>query len=341
MSADLPPALTAAIAARLEGRGRDVLADRARSQSERYRAGGGSAAVVRDEADALAYALARAPATYAACHAAFGALSELADLAPASLLDAGAGTGSASWAALDMWPGVKTATFLDSNPAFLAAAGDLASASRDAALAAATRLRGDLASAADLPAADLVVASYALAELPPAALQAAVLRLWTATRQMLVIVEPGSPAGWRRILDIRATLIEAGAHIAAPCPHQSPCPIAEPDWCHFSQRLARSRDHRLAKGGTVPFEDEKFIYLAVLRAPATRPAARVVGPPRTTKPAIALKLCTADGALEHRPYPRRDKAAYAVARRLDWGDAIFEEPAEGRFSGKDLNHEEP
>ncbi|MCC7266189.1 MAG: SAM-dependent methyltransferase [Caulobacteraceae bacterium] len=334
MSADLPPALAAAIAARLEGRGRAALADRARRQSERYRAGGGSAAVVTDETDALAYALARAPATYAACHAAFAALAELAELAPASLLDAGAGTGSASWAAAEVWPSLTAATFLDSNPAFLAAASDLGGG--HAALAGAARLRGDLAADADLPAADLVVASYALAELPDAQIAATALRLWAAAGAALVIIEPGSPAGWRRILAIRAALIEAGAPIAAPCPHEAACPVEAPDWCHFSQRLARSRDHRRAKAASIPFEDEKFIYLAALRAPAVRPAARIVGPSHAAKPAITLKLCTAGGVLEHRPYPRRDKAAYAGVRRLGWGDAIFEEPASGpRISGKD------
>lgn len=333
MSADLPPALAAAIAARLEGRGRGGLADRARKQSERYRAGGGSAAVVTDEADTLAYALARAPATYAACHAAFEALAELADLEPASLLDAGAGTGSASWAAAEVWPSLGEASFLDSNAAFLAAAGDLADG--HSVLGAAARLLGDLG-AADLPPADLVVASYALAELPDARVAPAALRLWAAARTALVVVEPGSPAGWRRILAVRATLIEAGARIAAPCPHEAACPIGAPDWCHFSQRLARSRDHRLAKAASVPFEDEKFIYLAALREPACRPAGRIVGPPHAAKPAITLKLCTAGGALAHRPYPRRDKTAYAAARRLDWGDAIFEEPRQGpRISGKD------
>ena len=290
--------------------------------------------MVTDEADALAYALARAPATYAACHAAFEALAVVTDLAPASLLDAGAGTGSASWAAAEVWPSLSAATFLDSNAAFLAAGADLAGG--HPVLAAADRLRGDLSAAADLPGADLVIASYALAELPDAQVAPAALRLWAAARMALVVVEPGSPAGWRRILGIRAALIEAGAHIAAPCPHDAACPIAAPDWCHVSQRLARSRDHRLAKGASVPFEDEKFIYLAALRAPARRPAARIVGPPHAAKPAITLKLCTAEGVLAHRPYPRRDKAAYAAIRRLDWGDAIFEEPASGtRISGKD------
>ena len=85
---------------------------------------------------------------------------------------------------------------------------------------------------------------------------------------MLLIVEPGTTAGWQRILDARAQLIADGAHILAPCPHALACPIAQPDWCHFSARVARSRVHRLAKEAEVPWEDEKFIYLAASRTPA-------------------------------------------------------------------------
>ena len=39
-------------------------------------------------------------------------------------------------------------------------------------------------------------------------------------------------------------------------------------------------------------------------------------------PGIALKLCGLDGEVEHRVVPKRDKAAYALARRLDWGDTL-------------------
>ena len=119
-------------------------------------------------------------------------------------------------------------------------------------------------------------------------------------------------------------LIEAGASILAPCPHQAPCPLAAPDWCHFSQRLARSRDHRLAKGAEVPFEDEKFSYLVVARpaVQALTPTPRVLAPPHMAKPGIDLKLCTLDGRAEATFVPRRDKPAYAIARRLDWGDAL-------------------
>jgi ribosomal protein RSM22 (predicted rRNA methylase) len=105
-----------------------------------------------------------------------------------------------------------------------------------------------------------------LNELAPAARESVLQRLWDATADTLVIVEPGTPAGWERILAARRQLIEAGAHVLAPCPHAFACPLQAPDWCHFAERVARSRLHRLAKGADVPWEDEKFSYVAVSRS---------------------------------------------------------------------------
>lgn len=320
MTPELPAALKQAVARELEGVGRAGLAARARRTSEAYRAGKGSAGVIAGGDDALAYALTRAPATYAACMAAF---AQAPDLAPASLLDAGSGTGAASWAAARTWPGIARVTLLDSNAAFLDLASRLAAAGDFAEVA---QLRADLTAPSPLPEADLVTASYALAELPDLA---AVARLWAAARWMLVLVEPGTPAGYRRILAARAALIAAGARIAAPCARMGECPLAPPDWCHFSVRLPRGRDHRLAKGADAPFEDERFAYLIATRSDPPAAAARVLAPPRAGKLGIEFKLCTPAG-LERRFVPRRDKAAHAAARRLDWGDAFDPSPASGR-----------
>jgi ribosomal protein RSM22 (predicted rRNA methylase) len=327
MAFDLPPQLRLAADRLLEGVSRKDLASRAGAISARYRAGGGSAAVVASQADAMAYVLTRLPATYAADARAFADLAERAPgFAPQSLLDAGAGPGGAGWAALETWPSLARATLLDSNRAFLDLAEALA-ADAPPALKTAERLRADLAAPGDWPKADLVMASYALAEIAPAAQAGVVERLWAASEGVLVLIEPGTPAGYQRILAARAQLIEAGAVILAPCPHHAPCPLVAPDWCHFSQRLARSRDHKIAKGAESPFEDEKFIYLAagrpgIVAEPATP---RVLAPPRAGKPGIDLKLCTPAGALEQRFVAKRDKPAYSVARRLDWGD-LFPDP---------------
>lgn len=324
MSPDLPAALRAALNRALEGVPRKGLAERAARTSEAYRAGRSSAGVIREADDALAYALTRLPATYAACTAVLAEAARMAPgFAPKTLLDAGAGTGAASWAAAEVWPRLASLTWLDASPPFLALAAQLA-ADGPTALRTAEARRGDLTAPGPWPRADLVVTSYALAEIAPDHQTSVITELWAACDGLLALVEPGTPAGYARILGARAALIAAGATILAPCPHQAACPLIGEDWCHFSIRLPRSRDHRLAKGAEVPFEDERFAYLVAARpgiASAPRQP-RVLAPPRTAKPGIALKLCGLDGHVENRLVPKRDKPAYAVARRLDWGDTL-------------------
>ena len=324
MSPDLPAPLRGALERALNGVPRKVLAERAARTSEAYRAGRPSSGVIREADDALAYALTRLPATYAACAAVLGEAARMTPgFAPKTLLDAGAGTGAASWAASEAWPKLATITWLDASPLFLALATQLA-AHGPPALRTAEARRGDLTVPAPWPKADLVVTSYALAEIAPDRQASTIVELWDACHGVLVLVEPGTPAGYARILAARAALIAAGAAIVAPCPHRAACPLVGDDWCHFSVRLPRSRDHRQAKGAEVPFEDERFAYLIAARpgiaiAPR-RP--RVLAPPRTGKPGIALKLCGLDGRVESRLVAKRDKPSYAVARRLDWGDTL-------------------
>src|ERR1700722_4456370 len=151
---DLPAELKTALDAKLHGLSRNDAAERAALISKTYRDGGSSGAI-RSEADALAYALARMPATYAAVVASLNALCEIApDFAPHSLLDVGAGPGTASWAAAAPFPSLQSFALLAANAALRALALDLAKAS--------TRL-GDLnyrsgealAALADTEAADL------------------------------------------------------------------------------------------------------------------------------------------------------------------------------------------
>ena len=324
MSPDLPAPLRAALDRALDGVPRKGLAERAARTSQAYRAGQPSSGVIREAQDALAYALTRLPATYAACVTVLAEAARMAPgFAPKALLDAGAGTGAASWAALQAWPALAALTWLDSSPLFLALATQLA-ADGPPALRTAEARRGDLTSAGPWPQADLVVASYALAEIAPDKQASTINELWNACDGVLALVEPGTPAGYARILAARTALIAAGATILAPCPHAQACPLVGEDWCHFSVRLPRSRDHRLAKRAEVPFEDERFSYLIAARPGiAIAPyLPRILAPPRTGKPGIALKLCGLDGRVEHRLVAKRDKPAYALARRLDWGDTL-------------------
>lgn len=321
VSPDLPAELKAALAARLHGLSRNDAAERAAAISQTYRSGGNSVAI-KSEADALAYALARMPATYAAVTASLNALGEIRpDFTPLSLLDVGAGPGTATWAAAETWPSLKSFALLDANSALRELALDLGRGSarlRDMAYP-----RGEARAAlADAEAADLVVASYMIGEIGDTERCALADLMWAKTRDTLLVVEPGTPAGYGRIIALREQLIASGAHVAAPCPHDGQCPLAAPDWCHFTQRLQRSQAHRQIKGAELPFEDEKFSYVALTRVPVTSHPARVLAQPTVSKIEVTAKLCAPNG-LEMAHVARRAKADYARARRWRWGDAVM------------------
>jgi ribosomal protein RSM22 (predicted rRNA methylase) len=306
---DLPAELKAALDARLQGLSRNDAAERAALISQTYRDGGGSTAI-RTEADALAYALARMPATYAAVTASLNALHEIRpDFAPANLLDVGAGPGTATWAATEAFSSLQSFTLVDANSALRALALDLGRGRMR--LRDMTYQRGEArAELANAEAADLVVASYMVGEISETERTMLAELMWARTRDTLVIVEPGTPAGYGRIIALREQLIASGAHVAAPCPHDGRCPLTAPDWCHFTQRLPRSRAH-------------KQLNVALTRAPVARHPARVLAQPGVTKVEVTAKLCTPDGLVIAK-VPRRAKPDYARARRWRWGDAVME-----------------
>lgn len=316
----LPPSLRAAIDRELDGIALADLARASEALSHRYRAEVQDGRLhLGDDAAARAYLATRLPATFAAISAALAAVAEARpDLAPRSALDAGAGPGTATWAAARQWDSLEDATLVEASPAIRAVGERLG-----LPLAHVCWLPGRLDSAlADIQLHDLVLLAYVLDELSAAAREPLIRQLWSLTTDTLLIVEPGTPAGWTRILAVRDILIAAGAHILAPCPHALACPLAAPDWCHFSARVARSRMHRQAKSGTVPWEDEKFIYVAASRRPGVQAEARVIAPPHTTKAAVTLKLCQNGGYAADRVFAKRTGDSFRTARRLDWGDIV-------------------
>jgi ribosomal protein RSM22 (predicted rRNA methylase) len=316
----LPAELKAALEAKLHGLSRGDAAERSARISQTYRSGGGSAAI-RAEADALAYALARMPATYAAVAASLNALCEVRpDFLPKTLLDIGAGPGTATWAATEAFASLADSTSIDANIALRTLALDLFG--KSARLSNIQYKHGEArAVLTNAEPADLVVASYLLGELGDTERAGVADLMWAKTSDTLLVVEPGTPAGYARIIELRAQLIELGAHVAAPCPHDGECPLVAPDWCHFTQRLPRSRAHKALKGAELPFEDEKFAYVALTHVPLARHAARVLAQPEVGKVEVRAKLCTSDG-LAVAKVSRRAKADYARARHWRWGDAV-------------------
>ncbi len=225
------------------------IAERAEKISQNYIKRKASRSVIVEGADVAAYLTTRGPATYAACVAAFSALAKRAPgFAPLSVLDIGAGPGTASWAAIQQWPNIESVAMIDESEEMLRAARTLCEGAGHPALRNVRIARAAMSGSTGQEKYDLVVASYAIGELALSDMRSTLQTLWRSAARALVIVEPGTPEGLSRIHNARELLIEAGAEIAAPCPHAGPCPIRAPDWCAVSMDQRNTSGRPLCRG---------------------------------------------------------------------------------------------
>jgi ribosomal protein RSM22 (predicted rRNA methylase) len=320
--------LHAALLRVLAGVQHDVLRRRVIALSDRYRCErvDDSTPGMSDDLDCLAYAVVRMPATCRALHAALLAADRHVDSTFTTHLDLGGGTGAAAWAAASVWPGIST-EIVEREPAAIRLGRRLAESDTGQRPAAGIRTSrvddgnqtwttADLRHWTPHRQVDLITIGYVLNELSESA-RCELISMAARTARTVVIVEPGTPRGHRRTLEARDQLIEHGLTIAAPCPHQTRCPL---DWCHFAVRLPRTELHRVLKDGTRNFEDEKFTYLVATRAPAQPAPGRVIGRPDRPKARVILDVCTSAGTREQTIVPKSAEA-YRAARATSWGDA--------------------
>lgn len=310
------------MADRLPGRSVTQVAE---SMSRRYRARDrddrGAAPHVTAE-EVVAYAVSRMPATYAAARSALQALSATRPFQPRTVLDLGGGLGAAAYAAAATWATVEAVTVADAEPLMLATGRTLRLAVGAGAPAVSWQRRDLASQTSELAQADLVTIGYVLSELPAHARRRVVEQAGAASRIAVVIIEPGTPNGYERVLDAREVLVAAGFDIAAPCPHARPCALSgTDDWCHFAVRLPRSRAHRVAKGGQLGYEDEKFSYVAATRDPVSgERLARIIRHPTWRKSLVELRLCQpGDPAVDNLRIPRSAGEQYRAARDATWG----------------------
>jgi ribosomal protein RSM22 (predicted rRNA methylase) len=292
-----------------------------------YRSGEAAATpILASTDDVLAYVAYRMPATYAVARAVLQQLHDgVPHLRPHAVTDFGAGTGAVGWAASAVWPALGALNLLEQSEPAIALGQQLMRDAECPALRAAHwrswRLSRDSERkpAADLTA-DVATAAYVLGELTRRQ-QALLLATMVDTAPTVVLIEPGTSAGFERIVKARAALIAAGLTILAPCPHDGLCPMAERgDWCHFAERLERSRLHRALKGGELSYEDEKYSYVAAGRGGADRPGARILRHPQLRRGLVTLQLCAASGDAVELKVSKSQGALYKQARRARWGD---------------------
>lgn len=315
----LPSSLQSAIDHIVESSGLRQLSEAREELTKRYRQPSSGSQFMTTDVQRQAYVISRLPATYAALQATLSAIKERADLPIKSVLDLGAGPGTAMWAACESFPEIEKVTCLEKDGALAAIGKQLAQFSEHAAIRSATWQAADMEQLTELPAHDLIVLSYSIGEIKPEKMVSLIQLCWQSAQQLLLIVEPGTPVGFERIRLIRRQLIDWGAHLIAPCPHHVACPMAGGDWCHFSARVERTSLHRRVKGGSLGHEDEKFSYVAATKTPFPLPESRILREPIRHSGHIQLKLCTSEG-VKQPTISKKMGELYKQARKAQWGD---------------------
>lgn len=280
---------------------------------------------IRSEAHRIAYLLSRFPGTFEALTTvlrelglSIGSTENSESVTIHSVLDLGAGPGTALWAASTLWDSLQEATLIERDPDLIQLGQRLMAKSGIPILQQARWSQQNILTSNRWDVHDVVVISYMLNELESKQQQHVLHSAWKATQQFLVVVEPGTMAGFQNILAARSLLIKADAQILGPCPHQGLCPMEGKDWCHFSVRVPRSALLRRARSGTLAHDDEKFAYLIAARHPGNPCLARVVRHPFHRKGHIQLQLCTENG-LTQQIVTRKNKEVFRRARHLQWG----------------------
>lgn len=280
----------------------------AQALSERYRRG--TPPYLRKPIDRYAYLTTRFPATQAVLYRVF---QEIKHFSITSILDIGAGPGTSWDPACATWKSLTQATLIERDREFI----EMGRASTPAEKV--TWITSE-ASAIPLQPHDLVLFSYSWGEIAdPAVLEKA----WEATGQFLVVIEPGTPQGYQRMLQARKLCIQQGGKVYAPCPHSHQCPWENTaEWCHFSVRLERTPEHQLAKEGTLGYEDEKFSYVILSKGAVPALGSRLLKDPLKRKGHMLLTLCTEQG-IKETIVTKKNKESYKKVKKMKWGDKII------------------
>lgn len=300
--------------------------------SDRYIGEKNGDSLLNKDSEAIAYAIARMPATYSAtymaCMYTFEMLNMVSEEKYNMLIDVGAGTGAASLAISEQID-LESILCLEREDAMIALGKKLFAESENEAIKNAKWEKFDINTYKEanvnnegMKNADIIITSYMLNEFSDDKVLEVIDKLWMMTNKVLIIVEPGTPKDYKRIMEIKEYLTRKDGTIIAPCTNCSKCELPENDWCNFSCRVERTKIQKDVKLGDVPYEDEKFTYLAISKEKydfKDNDMARIIRHPIIKANIIEVKLCQR-GTIINKIFTKKDKEMYKKMRKAKVGD---------------------
>lgn len=191
---ELPIELKEKIESKINSNEIKTIIENTKNLSNKYRnESGKSNVLLKTLSEAKAYSLFRMPATYGATLKALEhTFKRIQNINIKTLIDFGAGTGSAVWAASEKLD-LKKIVCIEREEAMIELGKDLAKVSEKQALKNAKWVKADVSSEEIKECADLVISSYMLNEMNKQNRIKTSIKMWEACNKILVIVEPGTP----------------------------------------------------------------------------------------------------------------------------------------------------
>ncbi|XP_048211675.1 methyltransferase-like protein 17, mitochondrial [Perognathus longimembris pacificus] len=284
----------------------------------------------------LIYMAARLAGGFAAVSRAFHEIhSRIPEFKPQTLMDFGSGTGSVTWAAHSTWgQSLREYMCVDSSVAMLNLAEKLLKGGSESGepYISGVFFRQFLPVSPKVQF-DIVVSAFALSELPSKADRTEVVQtLWRKTNHFLVLVENGTKAGHRLLMDARDLILKGKekssldprpSFVFAPCSHELPCPqltASPPLACSFSQAY-----HPIPFNWNKKPKEEIFSMVILARgSPEENRWPRMTQPVLKRPRHVHCHLCCPDGRMEHAIITARKhgKDLYRCARVSSWGDLL-------------------
>ncbi|XP_075387652.1 ribosome assembly protein METTL17, mitochondrial isoform X1 [Tenrec ecaudatus] len=290
-----------------------------------------------DERLSLIYMAARLDGGFAAVSRAFHEIrARVPEFQPQTLMDFGSGTGSVTWAAHNAWgQSLREYFCVDNSAAML----DLAERLLKGGSESKKPYVEGVFFRQFLPVSpkvqfDVVVSAFSLSELPSKADRNEVVQtLWRKTSHFLILVENGTKAGHRLLMDARDLVLKGTekspldprpGFVFAPCPHELPCPqltASKPLACSFSQAY-----HPIPFSWNKMPKEEKFSLVILARGfpEAMHRWPRITQPVLKRPRHVHCHLCCPDGHMQHAVITarRHGRDLYRCARVSSWGDLL-------------------
>lgn len=191
---ELPIELKEKIESEIDSNEIKNIIENTKNLSNKYRnESGESKVLLKSISEAKAYSLFRMPATYGATLKALEhTFKRIQNVDIKTLIDFGAGTGSATWATSEKFD-LQKIVCIEREESMIELGKDLATVSEKQALKTAKWIKADIELEEIKEYADLAISSYMLNEMNKESRIKTALKMWESCKKILVIVEPGTP----------------------------------------------------------------------------------------------------------------------------------------------------